>query len=200
MAMARAEEKNMDPKMLAALGLKPNASAEDFAAVAAALEVGRAALALTGTDDAGAALKALGEWQAKASKAAELEAAHAAKAAEEEAAERVSLVRSMVKAGALTPAKAWKASDAGFNPENGISAPWASMKMKDLRLAASAFEAPPARRASAEDESKRDPAVVTADDVARAKDFGVKPESLAAARADMANAINHRAGSPAVGS
>lgn len=152
-----------------------------------ALEVGRVALALTGAADSEGAIKALRLWQGAAAKAEALEADRAKAEADAEAKERIELVRGMVARNALAPHKAWISDEKGPRAELGAVEPWASMKMKHLRAAAGAFEAPPARKASAADESA---SVITKDVQAKAKAIGVKPESLAEAAREIAAITN----------
>jgi ClpP class serine protease len=150
-----------------------------------ALEVGRVAMALTGAADAEGAIKALRGWQVDAAKATALEADRLKAEQEAEAKERVDLVKGMVARGAVGPAKAWIVGEKG--PTVGaVAEPWASMKIKHLRAAAGAFEEPTERRETKP--SATDAATPTAAQIERAKQLGVKPESLAAAERELAAA------------
>lgn len=146
----------------------------------AALEVGRAAMALTGAERSEDALRTLRGWQADAGKAKALEAERAASVAAAEKVERVELVRSMVARGALLPPKAWLPGEKGHAAENGVAEPWASMPIESLRAVAPALEEQPARKAATPAPMKSANAV-TPEIEAKARQNGIKPESLVAA-------------------
>ena len=93
----------------------------------------------------------------------------------------------MVVRGVLPPAKAWNSDEKGPRAELGPRDHYASMKMKHLRAMAGDFEAPASHKAAQPDLEKMGAHAVTEDDKAKAAQHGLKPESIAAARADVAH-------------
>jgi ClpP class serine protease len=174
MAMAAAAAEEKGPSMAAAI----DKSTVDVNA----LEVGKIAMALTGSADAEGAIKTLRAWQADSVLAQERAAADAKAAEEAEAKERVELVRGLVLRG-MDPAKAWISGEKGPQPENGVHPDWAGMKLKNLRAFAAAMPTAPRQIEAKADPTGGGTIAMTPDIEKQAKAHGIKAEHIASSRA-----------------
>lgn len=228
-----AEGEPMDPKkmydeLLAALGLKPDATHEEALAAAkkaageeepppppaeegekskdpppppaeeaAKAALGRKVARLTGQSDPDAALGTIEGWKASHARAEVERAEQAKKDKAAEAVRRDAAVVALVKAGEPI-ASAWADPLKATDTKARVPAePWASMPIAQLEARVAAMGALPAAMRPAGAPGASTPAsgpVATSTDAAIAAKYGVKPESAAWARDEMARAQTRAVG------
>jgi ClpP class serine protease len=152
------------------------------------VDLGRAALVVTGTKDPAEATAKISAWQAAAARVADLEAKLEDEGAKKAEKRRLKAVVSLVTSGRIKPAEAW--ADPTKEPSvANLSEPWASMDLGVLRAmserltASETVQTPPAKSpASTEDGGAL--VSLTAEELHYAKVMKLDPKKLAAHKAE----------------